>query len=138
MSTKHLFLLACILVQQSYCNNDLSFQTEPRPVRINNQEEIYVIHDDNYIGQVLYRYDQLQLECQCQTQENPIKYSIYWTINNQIISQYNNSTRIQLIVNKDNVQVPITYVTCICMFYQENSYEITRDYRYKLYIGKLM
>ena len=138
MSTLHLVFIACILVRNSSCTNDLSFQVQPQPVRINNEEDIYVIYEDNYIGQVLYRSDQIQLECQCQTPSNQIEHYMYWTINNELSSQFNNSNRIRLLINADNVQGPITYVTCHCIFYREKFHEITRDYRYKLYIGKLL
>ncbi|CAF1533703.1 unnamed protein product [Adineta ricciae] len=134
MSTLHLFLIACILVRNSSCTNDLSFQVQPQPVRINNEEDIYVIYEDNYIGQVLYRSDQIQLECQCQTSSNQIEHHMYWTVNNELSSQYNNSNRIRLVINADNLRGPIIYVTCHCIFYLQTFHEITRNYRYKLYI----
>ncbi|UJR21578.1 hypothetical protein I4U23_024660 [Adineta vaga] len=133
MSPIRLVLLAYILVHYSSSTNDLTFQTQPRPVRINNQD-IYVINEANYIGQVLYRYDRIQLACECYTEENDIKYSIYWTINNKTISHYNNSNHIQLVMNKTNVKVPVTYVACHCVFYRTNFNKITSYYQYKLYI----
>lgn len=115
---------------------DGSFQVQPQPVRINNQEEIYITEEDNYIGQVLYRFDQLQLECECQMHADQSHYHLYWTVNNQLVHAHNDSKRMQLAVDRHTVQEPITYVTCHCLFNQANSKEIVRDYRYKLYIGR--
>jgi hypothetical protein len=131
-----LLLLIIFLVNRSYSTHHLVFQIQPESVRINNLDEIYITNDDHYIGQVLYQDDQIELACECQTQLNHTQYNIYWTINNKIVNQYNNSNNIQLSININTVQTPITYVTCYCIFIQSNVTKIKKDYQYKLYIGK--
>lgn len=138
MSIMRLLLLIIIfLVNRCYSTDDFIFQIQPQSVRINNLDEIYITSDDHYIGQVLYQYDQIELACECQTQLNHTQYNIYWTINNKIINHYNNSNHIELFINKNTVQTPITYVTCNCIFIQSNLTIIKKDYQYQLYIGKL-
>jgi hypothetical protein len=136
MSTMRFFFLIIFLVNRCYSTNDLVFQIQPQLVRINNHDEIYVTKDDHYIGQVLYRYDQIKLACECQTQLNHTESIIYWTINNKIVSRYNHSNSIQLVININTVQVPITYVKCHCIFIRSNLTKTKIDYKYKLYIGK--
>jgi hypothetical protein len=132
----HLFFLIIILVNRSYSTDDTVFQVQPQSVRINNLDEIYITSNDHYIGQVLYQDDRIELACECQTQLNHIEYHIYWTINNKIFNRYNNSNSIQLEINRNTVQAPITYVTCYCHFIQSNLTKIQKDYPYQLYIGK--
>jgi len=135
MSSMRLLLLAIFLVSRSYSIGNLSYQIQPQSVRINNLDEIYITSDDHYIGRVLYRYDLIELACECQTQLKNIQFNIYWTINNKTFNRYNNSDSIQLGINIDSVQVPITYVTCHCVFVQSNLRKIKRSYQYLLYIG---
>ncbi|CAF1053012.1 unnamed protein product [Adineta steineri] len=129
-------LLLLVIFLFHYCHStvDLLFQIQPHSVRINNQDEIYITSDDHYIGQVLYRSDQIQLACDCQTQLNKTQYNIYWAINNKIIDQYRSLNSIHLIIDKNNVQAPITYVSCHCVFILPNLKQIKRNYRYQLYI----
>jgi len=131
-----LLLIIIFLVNRYYSTDDFIFQIQPQSVRINDLDEIYITSDEHYVGQVLYQYDQIQLACECQTQLNNTQYIIYWTINNKIFNRYNNSNHMQLFINKNTVQTPITYVTCHCIFIQSNSTKIKKDYQYQLYIGK--
>ncbi|CAF2406450.1 unnamed protein product [Rotaria sp. Silwood2] len=134
MLTMRLLLLVIFLVNHSNSIDDLVFQIQPQSVRINNLDELYITNDNHFIGQVLYRYDEIQLACECQTQMNHIQYNIYWAINNKIYNQYNNSNSIELLINLNTVQAPITYVTCHCIFIQSNITKIKRDFQYQLYI----
>ncbi|CAF0972867.1 unnamed protein product [Rotaria sp. Silwood1] len=134
MSTMRLLLLVIFLINRSNSIDDLIFQIQPQSVRINNFDELYITNDNHFIGQILYRYDEIQLACECQTQINHIKYNIYWTINNKTYNQYNNSNSIELLINLNTVQAPITYVTCHCIFIQSNRTKIRRYYQYQLYI----
>jgi hypothetical protein len=136
MSIMRLLLLIIFLVKCSYSTDDFTFQIQPQPVRINNFDEIYITRDDHYIGQVLYQSDQIQLACECETQLNDTQYIIYWKINHKIVHQYNNSNNIELLINRNTVQTPITYVTCYCIFTQSNLIKIEKHYQYQLYIGK--
>jgi hypothetical protein len=117
-----------------YSNEDFNFQIQPQSVIINNFDEKYITSDNHYIGQVLYRYDQIELACDCQTELNQTEYFIYWMINNKTSNEFNNSNRIQLFINMNTVQVPITYVTCYCVFIQIDSRKIRKSYQYQLYI----
>jgi hypothetical protein len=136
MSLMRLLSLLIFFINRCYSTNDLVFQIQPQSVRINNQDEMYITSDNHYIGQVLYRYDQIELGCECQTQLDHIKYIIYWTINNKIFHQYNNSNSMQLMINKNTVQAPITYIKCHCIFIELNLTKIQTDFQYQLYIGK--
>ncbi len=129
-----LFLVSSFFFDCCYSNEDLLFQIQPQSVLINNLDEKYITNDNHYIGQVLYRYDRIELACDCQTELNHIQYYIYWTINNETYNQFNNSNKIQLSIDMNTVQVPITYVTCYCIFIQLDSKKITKSYQYQLYI----
>lgn len=93
-----LVVLSCLL---NYCistNNNWNYQIQPQIVRINNYENSYITNDEHFIGQVLYRYDQIQLGCECQTLINQTQTFIYWTVNKRILHRFNNSNSIQLII----------------------------------------
>jgi hypothetical protein len=137
MSPMRLLLVISFFVDYGYTTNDLLYQIQPQLVRINNHDEIYITSDDHNIGQMLYRYDQIQLACECQTELNHSQYQIYWAINNKILNEYNNSNTIQVIIDINTVKAPITYVTCHCVFIPSNITKIKRDYQYQLYIGKI-
>ncbi|CAF1118130.1 unnamed protein product [Rotaria sordida] len=134
MSTMRLLLVVIFLVNFSDSIDDLIFQIQPQSVLINNLDEIYITNDNHFIGQVLYRYDKIQLGCECQTQLNHTQHNIYWIINNKTYDQYNNSNSIELLINLNTVQAPITSVICHCIFIQSNITKIKKDYQYQLYI----
>lgn len=136
MSILHLLLVVVCLVNSSESNEDLTYQVQPQSIRINKFDEIYMTSNDHFIGQVLYRYDQLELACECQTSSMKSKYHIYWTINNQVYNKYNQSNNIEILINKNTVQAPITFVTCYCVFIESNRTKTILDYQYKLYIGE--
>lgn len=131
-----LLLTIIFLIENSFSTDDFIFQIQPQLVRINNLDELYITRDDHYIGQVLYRYDQVQLACECQTHLNHTKHQIYWSINKKIYNRYNKLSNITIFINRKTVQTPITYVTCHCIFTQSNLTKIRRNYQYQLYIGK--
>ncbi len=136
MSTMRLMFLLMNILFFNYCysNEDFIFQIQPQSVVINNLDEKYITSDNHYIGQVLYRYDQVKLACDCQTELNHTEYYIYWTINNKTWNKLNNSNRIELFIDINTVQVPITYVTCYCVFIQFDFRRIKKSYQYQLYI----
>ena len=115
---------------------DLYFQIQPQLVRVNNLDEMYISNDEHFLGQVLYRDDRIQLACECQTNAKRAQWEIYWSVNNEKFHQIKNSTSIQLLVNAETVQAPITSVTCHCTFVQKKSAKIQRTYQYQLYIGR--
>lgn len=135
MSTMRLVFFALIyFVHRCSSNDDSSFQVLPQPVWINNLDEKYITNDKHYIGQVLYRSDQVELGCDCQSELDDVQHFIYWTMNDRLFHRFNNSHSFQLFVDRHTVQVPISYVTCYCVFVQGNSTRIKKDYQYLLYI----
>ena len=131
-----LVVLSCLLNYSLSTNNNWNYQIQPQIVRINNYESSYITNDEHFIDQVLYRYDQIQLGCECQTLTNQTKTFIYWIVNKRILHRFNNSNSLQIIITNRTVQAPKTLVTCYCLFYPENSIKIRRGYHYQLYIGK--
>ncbi|CAF1180483.1 unnamed protein product [Rotaria magnacalcarata] len=134
MLAVYLLLVIIFLANRSESIEDSTYQIQPQSVCINNFDELYITSDDHFIGQVLYRYDQLQLACDCQTLVNHIAYKIYWTINNKTYNEYNDSNRIQLIVDINTVRAPVTFVACHCIFIESNRTKTERNYEYKLLI----
>lgn len=131
------WLISLILLRYSQSSNvDLYFQIQPQLVRVNNLNEMYITNDEHFLGQVLYRYDQIQLACDCQTTMTRIQWEMHWSMNNERLYQPKNSTSIQLSVNAETMQAPVTTVTCHCTFTQKNSTKVQRSYQYQLYIGR--
>jgi hypothetical protein len=114
------------------------FDIQPQSVRINDHDEIYIANTEHFLGQVLYRYDRIALACECRTDLRDIQYEIYWSINAHRIDRLHNRTTIELIIDNNTVQAPITSATCHCIFIRLNdsSRQIKRQYQYQLYIGK--
>ena len=132
---RFIFLLVIGFVHHCYSSDiDSLFDIQPQPVLINNVDEKYITSDKHYIGQVLYRYDRIEFGCDCQSQLNDVKYFIYWTINDRIFTRFNNSNSLKLFIDRHTVQIPISYITCYCVFIRINSTRIRKEYRYQLYI----
>lgn len=129
-----IFFVLIYFVHHCYSNDDSFIRVLPQSVWINNLDEKYIINDKHYIGQVLYRYDHVQLGCDCQSELNDMEYSIYWTMNDRLVNRFNHSNNFQLYVDVHTVEVPINYVTCYCLFIPKNSSRIIKDYQYQLYI----
>lgn len=136
MSIMRWIFLAIIGFGHYSCSSDIDslFDIQPQSVWINNIDEKYITSDKHYIGQVLYRYDRIEFGCDCQSLLNDVKYFIYWTLNDRTFNRFNNSNSFKLLIDHHTVQVPISYVTCYCVFLRNNSTRIRKDYRYQLYI----
>ena len=131
------WLISLVLLRLSQSSNvDLYFQIQPQLVRVNNLNEMYITNDEHFLGQVLYRHDQIQLACDCQTAFTRVQWEMHWSMNNVKLYQPKNSTSIQLLVNAGTMRAPVTSVTCHCTFTQKNSTKVQRSYQYQLYIGR--
>lgn len=135
MVQRVLLLLALILLQcfSRVLSNEFEFDLQHQPIRINDLNDLYLTSESNTSGYTLYRFDQIQLACECRSSAS---HRIFWSINNRILNEHFNVSTVVLDIDQNTVQTPYTAVTCHCLFTLKNRTTIEKTFRYQFFIGK--